>query len=36
MRYDEIRYVPEREDPSITVETRDLAAKVIDNTGLLP
>ncbi len=35
MQYDVLRYVPEQDDPSLTVETRDLVAKVIDNTGLL-
>lgn len=34
MQYDEIQYVPEHQDPSLTIETRDLVAKVIDNTGL--
>ncbi len=35
MRYGEIRYVPQDRDPSITITTEDLVAKVIDNTGLL-
>jgi hypothetical protein len=35
MQYDQLRYVPETEDPSLTLETRELVAKVIDNTGLL-
>ena len=35
MRYPELRYVPESQDPSIELETRDLVIKVIDNTGLL-
>ena len=35
MQYPELRYVPEDEDRSLTIETRDLVAKVIDNTGLL-
>ena len=35
MRYDQLRYVPESEDPSITIETSELVAKIIDNTGLL-
>lgn len=34
MRYEQIRYVPEQQDPSITIETADVVAKVIDNTGL--
>lgn len=34
MRYPELRYVPEPEDPSIELETRDLVIKIIDNTGL--
>ena len=34
MQYDELQYVPEDQDPSLTIETRDLVAKVIDNTGL--
>jgi hypothetical protein len=35
MKYDDIHYVPEDQDPSITIETANLVAKVIDNTGLL-
>ena len=35
MQYDELKYVPESEDPSITIETEELVVKVIDNTGLL-
>lgn len=35
MRYSEIEYVPEDQDPSLTVETERLVAQVIDNTGLL-
>ena len=35
MQYDQIRYVLEEQDPSITIETRDLIIKIIDNTGLL-
>lgn len=35
MRYSELRYVPESEDPSLELETRDLVIKLIDNTGLL-
>jgi hypothetical protein len=35
MQYREIKYIPETEDPSITIETEQLIAKVIDNTGLL-
>lgn len=35
MRYDEIKYIPESDDPSITLETEELLVKVIDNTGLL-
>jgi len=34
MKYKEIRWVPESEDPSLTIETKTLVAKVIDNTGL--
>jgi hypothetical protein len=34
MRYEQIREVPESEDPSLTIETPNLVAKVIDNTGL--
>ena len=34
MQYDEIKYIPDTEDPSITLETQNLVAKVIDNTGL--
>jgi neutral/alkaline ceramidase-like enzyme len=33
--YDALCYVPESEDPSITVETDELILKIIDNTGLL-
>jgi hypothetical protein len=32
--YEELRWVDEREDPSLTIETSELVAKVIDNTGL--
>ena len=35
MQYDEIKYIPEQEDPSLILETEELVAKVIDNTGLL-
>jgi len=35
MQYDDLRYIPESEDPSLTIETEELIAKVIDNTGLL-
>jgi hypothetical protein len=35
VRYAQIEYVPEEQDPSLTIETRDLVARVIDNTGLL-
>lgn len=35
VQYDELRYVAEQQDPSVTLETRDLVVKVIDNTGLL-
>jgi len=35
MQYEGIRYLPEEQDPSVTIETRDLVVKVIDNTGLL-
>jgi hypothetical protein len=35
MQYDEIRYLPESEDPSLTLETEHLVAKIIDNSGLL-
>jgi hypothetical protein len=34
-QYPEIRWVDESRDPSITIETETLTAKVIDNTGLL-
>jgi hypothetical protein len=34
MRYDQLSYVPESADPSITIETGELVIKVIDNTGL--
>ncbi|MDP6506381.1 MAG: hypothetical protein QF886_22345, partial [Planctomycetota bacterium] len=35
MKYEQIRWLPEAEDPSLTIETNSLVAKVIDNTGLL-
>ena len=35
MQYDELCYVPEDEDPSVTIETERLIVKVIDNTGLV-
>ena len=35
MRYSDLRYVPEAEDPSLRIETRDLVIMVIDNSGLL-
>jgi len=35
VQYGELRYVPEGEDPSLTIETRELVARIIDNTGLL-
>lgn len=35
MQYPQLKYVPERQDPSLTIETAELVAKVIDNTGLL-
>jgi len=34
-QYHSIRWVDEAEDPSLTLETGDLVAKIIDNTGLL-
>ena len=35
MQYEDIKYIPESEDPSLSIETDELVAKVIDNTGLL-
>ncbi|MDP6505197.1 MAG: hypothetical protein QF886_16360 [Planctomycetota bacterium] len=35
MQYDEIQYLPEEDDPSLTLESEELVIKVIDNTGLL-
>ena len=35
MQYSQIKYVQEEQDPSLTVETSNLVAKIIDNTGLL-
>lgn len=35
MQYDALRYIPESDDPSLTLETEELLANVIDNTGLL-
>lgn len=34
MQYDQIKYMPEGDDPSITIETEKLVAKIIDNSGL--
>ncbi|MGW8179679.1 MAG: hypothetical protein ACWGQW_13105 [bacterium] len=34
-QYSEIEWVDEIHDPSITIETKTLVAKIIDNTGLL-
>lgn len=33
-QYESLRWIDEREDPSITIETDELVVKVIDNTGL--
>jgi len=33
-RYDSIRWVEERDDPSVTLDTGELVVRVIDNTGL--
>lgn len=35
MQYAQIKYLPESQDPSIKIETRDIVAKLIDNSGLL-
>jgi hypothetical protein len=35
-QYESLQWVDERQDPSITLETTELTAKVIDNTGLRP
>ncbi|MCP3886477.1 MAG: hypothetical protein GY700_13610, partial [Propionibacteriaceae bacterium] len=35
MQYGELQYIPEAEDPSLTIETANLVARIIDNTGLL-
>lgn len=35
MQYEQIKYIPESDDPSLTIETEELIIKVIDNTGLL-
>ncbi|GAG17095.1 unnamed protein product, partial [marine sediment metagenome] len=35
MRYDQLKYIPEGEDASLTIQTERLVVKVIDNTGLL-
>lgn len=35
-RYESIKWIAESEDPSITLETDELVARVIDNTGLRP
>lgn len=35
-QYERLRWMDEREDPSATIETEELVAKVIDNTGLRP
>ena len=34
MQYEQLRYVREEQDPSLTIETERLVVKVIDNTGL--
>ena len=34
MKYEQIKWLPEDQDPSMTIETSSLVAKVIDNTGL--
>jgi hypothetical protein len=34
MQYPQLRYLPESQDPSVTIETQRLVVKVIDNTGL--
>lgn len=36
VQYDTIRWVAERDDPSVTLETAQLVVRVIDNTGLRP
>ena len=36
MQYPSLHYLPESDDPSLTLETANLIAKIIDNTGLLP
>jgi hypothetical protein len=33
-QYDTLRWVSETEDPSVTLETKEIVAKIIDNTGL--
>ena len=35
MQYEDIKYIQESEDPSLSIETDELVAKIIDNTGLL-
>lgn len=35
MQYPELKYLPQEQDPSLTIETEELVMKVIDNTGLL-
>lgn len=35
MQYEQLDYIPEHKDPSITLETKDLVVRVIDNSGLL-
>ncbi|MEW5978983.1 MAG: hypothetical protein AB1898_24580 [Acidobacteriota bacterium] len=34
VQYDSIQWLDERQDPSVTLETEGLVAKIIDNTGL--
>jgi len=34
MQYEQLKYVREEQDPSLTIETERLVVKVIDNTGL--
>lgn len=35
MQYPQLQYLPEADDPSLTIETRQLVAQIIDNSGLM-
>jgi hypothetical protein len=35
MQYDELKYVTENDDPSITIETEEISARIIDGSGII-